>query len=229
MLLQQQYHIANADPFTKLGPVIASSPWACAALATATVTIELSFWLSVFSARLRALLVPSAMLMHIGIRALMGPTFGPYLLCAVFWVPWDRVGARVATWRRSSPRYVVGYDGSCGLCRRTISVIRALDVFGRVSSVDVSTDWHAVAARFPGANQDACLETMHIFRADGSAATGFDGYRWLARALPLAWPILPFLYVPGVPQIGRRIYAVVAARRDPACLLPADRTTALRS
>jgi hypothetical protein len=37
----------------------------------------------------------------IGIRLTMGPTFPQFVLCHLFWVPWDRVAAALA--RRLAP------------------------------------------------------------------------------------------------------------------------------
>ena len=77
-----------------------------------------------------------------------------------------------------------------------------------------------IEARFPGLDPDACAASMHVLTSDGRRADGFDGYRLLCRALPLAWLFLPVLFTPGVPQIGRRVYAMVAARRATTCAIP---------
>jgi predicted DCC family thiol-disulfide oxidoreductase YuxK len=217
MLVQHYYHIANADPITPLGLTIAGYAWLCSVLAAATMMIETAYPLALFSRRARALLVPSAFLMQLGIRMVMGPSFGQYLICNLFWIPWDRVGSRIREWIGSETRYVVAFDGSCGVCRRTVSVIEALDLLGRVKILDIFDDWSTIANRFPQADKQSCLETMHVFRIHGAPAVGFDGYRLLAGVLPLAWPILPLLFVPGVPQVGRRVYAVVAAKRARTC------------
>jgi predicted DCC family thiol-disulfide oxidoreductase YuxK len=217
MLVQHYYHIANADPLTSLGLTVAAYTWLCSLLAAVTMLVETSYPLALVSARARFVLVSSAFLMQLGIRMLMGPSFGQYLICNLFWVPWDRVGGRIRQWLGSEARYFVVFDGSCGLCLGTVSVIGALDLLGRVQILDVFEEWPTIARRFPQANKDACFETMHVFRNHGAPATGFDGYRLLARGLPLAWPILPLLYVPGVAQVGRRVYAAVAARRGQTC------------
>lgn len=36
----------------------------------------------------------------VGIRLLMGPTFPQFVICHLFWVPWDRVVAAVSARRR---------------------------------------------------------------------------------------------------------------------------------
>ena len=42
----------------------------------------------------RRLVVPGVLLMQIGIRILLGPSFVTWMLCNVFWVPWDSLLAR---------------------------------------------------------------------------------------------------------------------------------------
>jgi hypothetical protein len=103
MLVQQQYHVANADPLTRLGLTIAAHPWLCSILAASTMTFETIYPLALISARARAVIVPSVFLMQVGIRVVLGPTFGQYLICNLFWVPWDRV-LRVSDARFKRPR-----------------------------------------------------------------------------------------------------------------------------
>ena len=42
---------------------------------------------------------------------------------------------------------------------------------------------------------------------------GFDAFHQLAWHLPVLLPIAPLLSIPGIPLIGRRIYAAIAERR----------------
>lgn len=42
---------------------------------------------------------------------------------------------------------------------------------------------------------------------------GYDGWRRLAWALPVVWPVLPLLYLPPVPFIGRRVADWMARKR----------------
>lgn len=91
LLLAHQYHIANADPLVDWGIAIAQSGWMPRAIAAATVVLEIAFPLALVAGRARAVLVPSAIAMHLGIRALMGPTFDQLLVADVLWVPWSVV------------------------------------------------------------------------------------------------------------------------------------------
>lgn len=91
LLLRQQYHISDGDPLTTWGVIVAAHPWVTHAMAGAAVCVELFFPLVLVSRRIRAVLVPAGLLFLVGIRMLMGPTFEQFMMCYVFWVPWQRV------------------------------------------------------------------------------------------------------------------------------------------
>jgi predicted DCC family thiol-disulfide oxidoreductase YuxK len=221
LLRRVQYHISDADPVVNWGGHIAELPWAPRLLAAMTMITETCYPLSLFSRRLRVPLILGGISLIVGIRLLMGPTFEQFLIVNVFWVPWDRVGARVRAWLPRRSDMTVFFDGACGLCRPTIAVLRRLDLRGRVEFVDVTRDWPAVHDRFPTLSQAACLTEMHGIDRRGRLFAGFDTYRALARLLPLGWIALPFLYLPPVPSIGRRVYRAVADRRHTtSCALP---------
>lgn len=99
LLVRAAYHVSDADPIGAIGLWIAGHVWIARALAGLALAIELSFGLVLISRTARAILVPAAFCMLVGIRVLMGPTFGGFLLVNVFWVPWDAAGARIAAWR----------------------------------------------------------------------------------------------------------------------------------
>jgi hypothetical protein len=95
MLIQHHYY--RSDPYTPLvswGLEIAQHNWLSRLLAAATVVLEVSYPLALFSSRARWVIVPSVFLMQAGIRILMGPPFTQFLICNLFWVPWDRISHR---------------------------------------------------------------------------------------------------------------------------------------
>jgi len=228
LLLRQQYHISDGEPLTRWGILVARHGAVARALALMVVAIETLFPLALVSRHARSLFVPAGFAMLLGIRVLMGPTFEQFMMCYVFWVPWAQVAAALRRRISVGGGRLVLYDGSCGLCARTIVVLRRLDVLARLRYADVSVDWPALAATYPTLDAQACLEDMHVVVGDAddppsSIETGFDAYRSIAWVLPIAWPVLPLLYVPGVPALGRRIYRFVAFHRSTTSCLPARR------
>ena len=55
---------------------------------------------------------------------------------------------------------------------------------------------------------------LHIrFGPSGKTYAGFDAFRALAWHIPILWPLAPFLYIPGVPVIGRIVYEHISLNR----------------
>ena len=191
-------------------------PWLSTTLGAISLALELSFPLALFSRVARWIVPAGVFALQIGISALMGPDFDTFLICYLFWVPWDRMGEILGRRRAAAPpkrRHAFIYDGSCGLCQRTVAVLRRIDLLGRLEFLDALADWPRVQAAYPSLVQNDCLQTMHVVTRQGRVETGFDAYRAVAWSVPLLCPIAPLLYVPGVPWVGRRVYAAVAARR----------------
>jgi len=94
-LLQHNYYLSDSDPLTSWGLVVAQYPGICHLLAAATIVIETSYPLALFSRSARRIVVPAAFLMLVAIRVLMGPGFEVLMICHIFWVPWNRVFYRL--------------------------------------------------------------------------------------------------------------------------------------
>lgn len=98
-----------------------------------------------------------------------------------------------------APRYEIAIDGHCGFCKKSAGWLKSLDWRGaiRIHPVDE-----------PG------MKEMRVTRLrDGRTLGGFDGFRMLAPSVLALAPMWPFLWIPGVPFVGRRVYALIAARR----------------
>jgi predicted DCC family thiol-disulfide oxidoreductase YuxK len=104
------------------------------------------------------------------------------------------------------------YDGACRACRRSVAVVLAFDWARRVRPMNLA-DWPAVAAAHTDLDRAACSRDMHAVDARHRVTTGFAAYRALCPRLPLLAWLTPFLYLPPVPWLGRRIYRRVADRR----------------
>jgi predicted DCC family thiol-disulfide oxidoreductase YuxK len=103
----------------------------------------------------------------------------------------------------------VFYDGDCGLCQRTARILQRLDVLGQLDWVDFRTAKVDI--------DPARLEHEMASRSGGRTYFGFSAYRALSWRLPIFWPLLPLLYLPGVRPIGDAVYRRIAARRYGVC------------
>ena len=122
----------------------------------------------------------------------------------------NKVGARL---RRSGLVQVL-YDGTCPLCQRTVRVLGAMDLFHRMEFVDFRR------LNLLGYNQKhgtnlapAMLENQMFAIWNGRTYGGFEAYRLMAISIPALWPLVPLLFVPSVPAIGKSVYAYVARHR----------------
>lgn len=89
-LVQHQYAFGNAFPLTTFGLVLARHPWLCRGMAAATIACEAGYPLALPSRTVRAVIVPGMLLVQLGIRVLLGPSFLHMMACNLFWVPWER-------------------------------------------------------------------------------------------------------------------------------------------
>jgi predicted DCC family thiol-disulfide oxidoreductase YuxK len=77
------------------------------------------------------------------------------------------------------------------------------------------------------------MKAMHLVRADGRVAVGYDAVVALARWMPLFWPIGLAGSLPGAAWLGRWVYQRIADARprdvpctDDVCGLPLHRSRA---
>jgi len=129
---------------------------------------------------------------------------------------------KIGTWIRSkitAPRgltkFAVLFDGQCPLCVRSVTTVDFLDWRGKFVFRDAN-DWEQISRDYPGLDQQKSLEEMQVMiPRDGGheALAGFYAFRKIAQHLPLGMLIWPFMYIPGVPFIGTRVYHFIASRR----------------
>lgn len=105
------------------------------------------------------------------------------------------------------------WDSQCRFCETWINRFEALNWLHCIRFIG-----SAEAIRNPetidGWTPDIVERAMWVKCPDSDTAyEGFDGFRRIAWAIPLLWPVLFFLYLPGVPLVGRMVYGWVAANR----------------
>jgi predicted DCC family thiol-disulfide oxidoreductase YuxK len=117
------------------------------------------------------------------------------------------------------PDRLVLYESGCTVCARAAAVLTRLDSFGRLRFGELKVEWPRLCAL----SAPNAVERVAILHAmvDMPAVSGFEAYRSVARVLPIAWPILPILYLPGVQWLGRRADRRIASHRAAARTLPA--------
>jgi hypothetical protein len=87
--------VEDDHPLLPWGVYLVEYSWLPQLLAAGTIALEISYPLALFSRKARWVIVPSVFFMQIGIWVFMGPTFLQFLICNLFWVPWDRISHKL--------------------------------------------------------------------------------------------------------------------------------------
>ncbi|MGV3484428.1 MAG: thiol-disulfide oxidoreductase DCC family protein [Planctomycetaceae bacterium] len=107
---------------------------------------------------------------------------------------------------------VVIYDGECNFCKAQVSRLRMLDRWGHRLSY-LSLHDPRVAERYPHLTHAQLMEQMYVVDRSGRAMGGSDAVRYLSRRMPLLWPLMPILHLPGTAALWRWGYQQIAKRR----------------
>lgn len=117
----------------------------------------------------------------------------------------------------ASPRHgrqaQVIYDGQCPLCLKSVDYLKKLDWLGYLTYLN-ARESERIPLREPPLDRERLLQEMHLLTPDGRKVFhGFGAFRWMAWRLPPLWVMVPFLYLPGVPELGQFVYLWVARNR----------------
>ena len=126
---------------------------------------------------------------------------------------------------------VVIYDGDCQFCQAQVRRLARFDRWSRFGAGEptlsfISLHDPLVEQRFPDLSHDELMEQMFVVengwmpnRANASQPYGqrrfggADAVRYLSRKLPVLWPTMPILHLPGTARLWRFLYAQVARQR----------------
>src|SRR5436190_2067051 len=91
--------------------------WRChaAGMRGLSIFIEVAFPLAMFSRWARRTLVPGMFLAQVEIYVMMGVAFTQFMFVYLFWVPWEKIGDRIRAIAQRRGKYVMLYDGGCGI------------------------------------------------------------------------------------------------------------------
>jgi predicted DCC family thiol-disulfide oxidoreductase YuxK len=126
---------------------------------------------------------------------------------------------------------VVIYDGNCQFCLAQVRRLARFDRWSRFGTGEptlsfISLHDPLVAERFSDLAHDDLMEQMFVVEKGGTLNTedaskpygqrrfgGADAIRYLSRKLPILWPAMPILHLPGTARLWRWMYAQVARQR----------------
>lgn len=106
---------------------------------------------------------------------------------------------------------VVIFDGHCRFCLSQVRRLQRLDRRGRLAFLSLHDA--EVARRYPDLSHDQLMQEMYVVDTRGVRHAGAGAIRYLSRQLPLLWPLMPFLHLPGTSRLWRWLYDQIARRR----------------
>jgi predicted DCC family thiol-disulfide oxidoreductase YuxK/uncharacterized membrane protein YphA (DoxX/SURF4 family) len=196
--------------------------WAVNLATYASLAIELALATLIWVPRLRLYVLSAGVLLHLGIEYSMNIPLFSFLMIASYLVFVKQADLeRFVAWAQqplAPARLRFVYDGHCVFCRSSLLVVRFLDVFRLVTFLDAHIP--AELRQAPGVREEAVDLAAVAVDQRGRKTAGFDAFRTLAGRLPATWLLAPFLYVPGVPWLGRRLYRWIAANRSRLPIAP---------
>jgi predicted DCC family thiol-disulfide oxidoreductase YuxK len=217
------YTLLNSSPESvvkhfPLREFFARSPELCYFVGVFILASEMAMPLLLFIRRTRVWAIVYGILFHLMLLVTLHvPTiffflFPPQLLLfidpekVVEWIEARRRGNVL----RGQERLV--YDGHCRFCIASVRRIQALDLFNRTALVNYQ-EWDDVKKIDARLTRELCHSRMQLLAHGGKLYEGFFAFRHLARRLVLLWPVLPFLYLPGMSFFGGRAYDLIAKNR----------------
>lgn len=123
-----------------------------------------------------------------------------------------RWGNRLWKKRWGTKKMKILYDGHCGLCQRAMLILLFLDSYKRLQFLNFHKA-HIREREAKGISLRALDEAMHVMHPSGTLEKGFDGFRLLCWNIPAFFVLVPILYIPGFPPLGRLVYREIAKRR----------------
>ena len=207
------------EPAFQLPPRIDALPFPFLTLGgLGVILFETAFILLVLLRPARPLLALAGVGFHLGNQLFLHISFTSLMVAYVSLGDWTAMGRGLYRWFKRR-ELVVLYDGGCRLCRRTVALLKAADLFDQLVPV-AGFSQDPGRGRYAVVTDEMLARDLHV--VDGErVAHGYDAYVWIGGRIPLLWPLAWLMRLPPASRIGRMLYRNVADSRH--CALPESR------
>jgi predicted DCC family thiol-disulfide oxidoreductase YuxK len=178
---------------------LAGQPHICYWLGVFIICMELALPFLLFNPKTRRSAIAAGIIFHILlILTLDVPAIFFFLFPAqlLLFIHPQAIIDWIETKRRRSFKVEVVYDGKCGFCKASIERLKVMDLWGHLT----------YQPREERLSEIKLIEGNKIFG-------GFDAFRRMCLLLPMLYPLLPFVFLPGAGLIGRGVYKLIAKNR----------------
>jgi len=217
LVLRKWVELSWYDPHFTLPPRVDRLPRLfMQTMGWSAIAFESGFVFVVLFRFLRPALALIGILFHVWNGVFLGiwfTTIVPVYACLLDWAALGRA------WNhRRSKSFVVVYDGGCELCRRTIAILKSIDLFDGLTIV-AGFSGDARRDQFPQITDEMLARDLYVVRGQELSA-GYDAYVKMAERLIILWPLAVIMRLPPVATAGRGIYRRIAEARK--CTVPAS-------
>ncbi|MCE3280307.1 MAG: hypothetical protein K0S44_2498 [Bacteroidetes bacterium] len=154
------------------------------------------------------------MFIHLGILICFPIPFFALAVIAVYllMVPvgvWNKI-----SFKAKRPTFTFYYDYECPLCVKTVVFIRHFDIFGMIACKSVQEHFTSDPLIQDIPQEQMLLEIYGVDRKNNKIYKGYETYVQLLVRLQYTAIIGYFMKLPGIRNIGKKIYKKVASGRD---------------
>lgn len=119
---------------------------------------------------------------------------------------------RQRLYHQSANRRQIIYDGNCRFCLNSLTQLKIMDLFDVLKPVDFQK-LEDPRVLHPSLSKEAAPSQIHLIEPDGKLYGGFAAFRRLCFSLPMLYPLIPLVYLPGMGIVGPKVYQWVAKNR----------------
>jgi predicted DCC family thiol-disulfide oxidoreductase YuxK len=215
------YYTSRLSEFWRFPlPYVFEHLWTIKLATWGTLALEFSLGVLVWIKELRYWVLLGGVVLHLGIDYTMNiPLFAPIMMSSyITFIDGPDMDKFLASCRNFINRFTgfktpipVFYDGKCSFCTRSIEILQRVDVLHRFKIFDIFKP--ETKKQFSDFDAERANRELLVRTPSGEWLGGFYAFRFMAGHLPLAWPILPLLYLPGMNLLGEKFYRNVADHR----------------
>ena len=110
--------------------------------------------------------------------------------------------------------YFVVYDGDCGFCQSTVNLIKKFDWLHKFRFIPFQDE--KVFKTVDELTPEMCKKEIFLVKLSDSSKKyfpGYDAFKMMTLFIPITMLVSWFFFLPGVVQLGRIAYKIVAKNR----------------
>jgi predicted DCC family thiol-disulfide oxidoreductase YuxK len=173
------------------------------------IAFEIGFLPVVLFRRLRPFMAVWGLAFHIGNSLFLSIFFRSVIPAYVCLFDWTAIGRRF--WCRDRGQLLVFYDGGSRMCRRTVAILRSIDMFDTLELIEMLSD---VPRKSLDSQISREMLASDLYVADGGRVeAGYDAYLRIAKRIIVLWPAALLMRLPLVAALGRKLYRRVSDSR----------------